>query len=120
MNPISELKHLHTDNMNLLIISDDFVFFNFLINSLRKKGMKIVDFPTFVDSSSIVPFILLNEHSILVVRNPSNEILAILKQIIKNKTVQFSQGKKSIKVNNTIWILIDPIPLIEKQKPKGN
>ena len=53
--------------MNQLVFHDDSSYMvGYLINSLRKKGVKIVDLPTFYDAKTIIPFLLLNDHCILL------------------------------------------------------
>ena len=73
----------YKDYMNILIFHDDSSFMNFTEQSLKKKGIKIVSFPTTYDLQSIVPFLLLNDHSILLVRNPKKDVLPLLKSIIR-------------------------------------
>jgi hypothetical protein len=71
-------KNSVRENLNVLTFHDDSCYINFTINGLRKKGVKIVDFPQYYDLQSIVPFVLLNDHSILVVRNPKKDVLKLL------------------------------------------
>lgn len=98
---------------------------NFTAQSLKNKGIKIVNFPTTYDLQSIVPFLLLNDHSILLVRNPKKDVLPLLKSIIKYGVIWYkppagggSSGQtpnaKPIRVNFTVWIFIDVLPWLEK------
>ena len=84
-----------------------------MVSTLRRKGVKIVDFPTIYDAQSIIPFLLVNDHSILIVRNPKPDILPMLKLIMRKGVIFFKQ-KQPIQVNITIWLMIDCIPYIEQ------
>ena len=53
------------------------------------------------DISILMPFLLINDHSILIVKNPRKDILGILKQIIRSG--QYNKQK----INLTIWVIID-------------
>lgn len=56
------------DSLNLLIFHDDSTFLmNYTTRSLECKGVKIVHLPSIYDAKSVVPFLLLNDHSILLV-----------------------------------------------------
>jgi hypothetical protein len=85
---------------------------------LKRRGVKIVNFPSIYEKSSLIPFLLVNDHSIIVVRNPKKDILDLLRLIIKKGTIFFKQNHP-IKVNITFWVMIDVIPFIEKQKTGG-
>jgi hypothetical protein len=50
---------------------------------MRNKGVKIIDFPSNYDLKSIIPFILLNDHSILLVKNPNKDVIPLFKSIVK-------------------------------------
>ena len=92
---------------------DDATYIDFLISTLKSKSVRIVDFPTIYDPSSIIPFLLINDHSIILVRNPKKDILPLLKLIMRKGIIFFKQTQP-IKVNITIWVMIDALPFIEK------
>ena len=79
--------------------------------------MKIVTLPSNngqFDAYTLVPFLLLNDHSIILVRNPKKEVMQILKQIIRSGSVHFKEPgsasagiSKPIALSVTIWILVD-------------
>ena len=77
------------ENVNLMLLFDDSTYLEFLISTLRSKGVRLVDFPTIFDMHSILPFLLVNDHSILIVRNPKREILPLLKMIIRKGYIFF-------------------------------
>ena len=77
------------ENINLLYLFDDEVYLDFLIKTLRGKGVKIVDFPTIHDQATVIPFLLVNDHSIVIVRNPKKDILPLLKMIMRKGTIFF-------------------------------
>lgn len=83
---------------------------------MKAKDVKIVNFPTQYDASSIIPFLLVNDHSIIVVRNPKKDVLPLLKLIMRKGIIFFKQNNQPIKVNLTLWIFIDVLPYIEKGK----
>jgi hypothetical protein len=97
-----------------MLMYDDATYLDFLIQTLRGKGVRIVDFPTIYDHSSVIPFLLVNDHSIIVVRNPKKDILALLKLIMRRGCIFFKQKNQPIKVNLTIWVLVDVIPYVDK------
>ncbi len=78
---------------------------------MQSKGVKIVNFPTIYDHASIIPFLLSNDHSIIVFRNPKKELLPMLRMIIRRGSIKY---KEPITVNLTIWVLIDVLSYIEK------
>lgn len=102
--------------MNLLLLYDDAEFMKFTIDTLRSKGVKIVDFPSLYEASSIVPFLLVNDHSIIVMKNPKKDVMNLLKLIVRKGFIFFKQQKQPIKINLTFWILLDMVLLNEKQK----
>jgi len=58
--------------------------------------------------------LLLNDHSILVAKNPKKDVLPILKSIMRHGVIWY-QGEAStparpIKVNITVWVYIDILP----------
>jgi len=105
------------ENLNVLLMYDDAVYVDFLIQSMRAKGVRIVNFPTISDHASIIPFLLSNDHSIVVFRNPKKELLPMLKMIIRRGAVKY---KEPINVNLTIWVLIDVLTYIEKGVKNAN
>ncbi len=105
------------DNLNVLLMYDDAVYVDFLIQSMKAKGVRIVNFPTISDHASIIPFLLSNDHSIVVFRNPKRELLPLLKMIIRRGTVKY---REPINVNLTIWILIDVLTYVEKGVKNAN
>ena len=101
------------------MIHDDAGFHTkYSLASLRKKGVKIVDLPSMYDAKTVVPFLLLNDHSILVVRNPSKDILPVLINVMRHGIVWYkSDGAslpKPIRVNITVWVFVDVLAWSEK------
>lgn len=96
-----------------MVITDDPNLIVSQAASLQKKGVKITSLPTHYDVKFLLPFFLLNDHSILVVRNPAKELAPILKEIIlfgkfNNQTL-----------NLTIWVLIDLAIWLDKLVKKN-
>ena len=114
------------DCLNLMVFHDDPSFFiNYMVQSLCGKGVKIVRLPSMYDAKSIIPFLLLNDHCILLVQNPKKDILSVLKGIIRNGVIWYNAENgqaKPIKVNITIWVFMDILPWLEKltKVPKKN
>lgn len=77
------------ENINLLLMYDDAVYLDFLIQTLRNKSVRIVEFPSMYDHTSIVPFLLVNDHSIIVIRNPKKDILPLIKMIMRKGVIYF-------------------------------
>lgn len=102
------------DNLHLLLITDDWVFLNNQIQTLVMKGIKTVTLPTVYDSNSIIPFLLMNDHSVLIVNKPKPDVLQMLKLIMRTGTVRLKNDSKPIKINVTIWVIIDIHPWLEK------
>ena len=110
------------DSLNLLIFHDDSTFLlNYTTRSLECKGVKIVHLPSIYDAKSVVPFLLLNDHSILLVQNPKKDVLPILKSIMRSGVIWYKAAGEStavpakpIRVNITIWVFIDILPWLEK------
>lgn len=100
--------------MNMMVLYDDYTYIEFLVQSLKCKGVRIVDFPTVYDHSSIIPFLLTNDHSIIVIRNPKKDVLPLLKLIMRKGSIFFKQHSQPIKVNITIWLLIDVFSYVDK------
>lgn len=105
------------ENLNVLLMYDDAVYVEFLVQSMKAKGVRIVNFPTISDHSSIIPFLLSNDHSIIVCRNPKKEALNMIKMIIRRGTIKY---REPIKVNLTIWVLIDVLTYVEKGVKNAN
>lgn len=89
--PSSGGKSVNRENINLLIMYDDAVYVDYLIQTLKSKEVRIVDFPTQYDATSVIPFLLVNDHSIVVVRNPKKDILPLLKLIMRRGLLFFKQ-----------------------------
>ena len=89
-----------------------------LIGTMRKKGARIVHFPSAYDANTIVPFFLMNDHSILVFKNPKKDVINYLKLIIRKGFIFFKKQNHPIKLNATVWVLIDSITFQEKQTKK--
>jgi len=87
---------------------------NFTMQTLKNKGVRVVEFPTLYEASSVIPFLLVNDHSIIVVRNPKKDVLNLLKLIIRKGFIFFKQQKQPIRINVTLWILLDMVLLNEK------
>ena len=96
------------ENLHLLLITDDMSFINSQIQLLRKRGIKAVHLPSIYDMQNILPFLLINDHSILIIKNPRKDVLGMLKQIIR--TGQFNKQK----VNLTVWVIIDVTIWLDK------
>lgn len=99
----------------MLLLYDDHTYIKHLTDCLKKKGVKVVDFPSIYDKTSLIPFLLVNDHSIIVVRNPKKDVMDLLKLIIRKGFIFFKQ-KQPIKVNITFWVMVDVAPFIEKKK----
>ena len=113
---------LNQEYLNLMIFHDDSSFVNFTTKSLVKKGVKIVDFPQYYDIQTVVPFLLLNDHSIILVRNPKKDIFPILKSIMRNGVIIYKptgEQPRAMKVNITIWVFFDIQPWLVKLTKKG-
>ena len=102
------------ENINLMYLYDDSAYLDFLIQTLKCKGVRIVEFPTIYDASSIVPFLLINDHSIIVVRNPKKDILPLIKLIMRKGLIFVKSNNQPIHINITLWVMIDAMPYIEK------
>lgn len=89
--PDSNAYQIARENLNLLILYDDSEYMNFMMKTLRSKGVRIVDFPSVYEASTIIPFLLINDHSIIVMRNPKKDILNLLKLIIRKGVIFFKQ-----------------------------
>jgi hypothetical protein len=66
-----------------MLLHEDSNYIDFLVKTMRGKGVRLVDFPSVMDHSCIIPFLLINDHSILVVRNPKKDVLPLLKMIMR-------------------------------------
>ena len=75
----------------MMLVYDDATYLDFLIKTLKGKGVRIVDFPTIYDHSSVIPFLLVNDYSIIVIRNPKKDILPLLKLIMRQGCVFFKK-----------------------------
>ena len=108
------------DNLHLLCFHDDSSYINFTLTSLKKKGVNLTLFPQNYDLNSIIPFLLLNDHSILVVKNPKADVLPLLKNIMRHGIIWYkppgTQGVnlKPIIVNLTVWVFFDILPWLGK------
>ena len=80
------------DNVHLLVIQEDVEYLNLLVRILRRKGTKIVDFPTVYDMTSIIPFLLVNDHSIILIKNPMKEVQSLINLIIRKGLVMNKGG----------------------------
>ena len=64
--------------------------------------------PSIYDLQNILPFLLINDHSILIIKHPRKDVLGMLKQIIR--TGQFNKQK----MNLTVWVVIDVTIWLDK------
>ena len=80
------------ENVHLLVVLDDVNYISFLTRILKRKGTKIVEFPSIYEISSIIPFLLINDHSIILLKNPKKDILNILKLVIKKGIIINGRG----------------------------
>jgi hypothetical protein len=61
----------------------------------------------------VVPFLLANDHSILVVRSPlRKDVLPLLRLVMRRGLLLF-RGQP-IRVNLTLWMLVDVLPFIQR------
>eukprot|EP00347_Sterkiella_histriomuscorum_P018336 403345893 len=104
------------ENINLLFVNDDSEHFNSLTSTLKCKGVKVVEFPSTYDAQTTIPFLLMNDHSIIVFKNPKKDILNLLKLIMRKGVIFFKQQNQPIRVNLTIWVFLDAIQLLDKIK----
>ncbi len=79
------------ENVNMMVLYDDYTYIEYVVQTLSSKGVRIVEFPKVYDHASIVPFLLVNDHSIMVVRNPKKDILPLLKLIMRKGQIYFKQ-----------------------------
>ena len=91
-------------------MTDDTGVINLHISTLRDKGVKIVELPQGLhDNQSLAPFLMLNDHGVLVIRNPKKETVPLITQIIKKG----SFGANT-KVNLTVWVIVDVTRWLDK------
>ena len=60
---------------------------------------------------------LLNDHSILLVKNPKKDMLPTLKSLIRTGVIWYKTPgtiPKPMKINVTIWVFYDVVPWLEK------
>ena len=104
------------DNLNMLIVNDDTSHFNSLLCTLRMKGVNIAEFPNTYDQATILPFLLKNDHSIVLFRNPKKDLLNLIKLIVRRGVIFIKAQNQPITVNLTIWVFIDALQQLEKLK----
>ncbi|CDW78228.1 UNKNOWN [Stylonychia lemnae] len=104
------------ENINLLLLTTDSVHIDSLIATMNVKGVKIVEFPNIYEPTSIIPFLLMNDHSIIIFRNPKKDLLNLIKLIIRKGFIYLKQSNTPIQVNFTIWVMIDTIAFNDKLK----
>ena len=97
----TNLNCISRANLHLLAILDDMSYIDSQINILKSRGVKTVNLPGMSDQANLLPFLLINDHSIIVIRNPKKDLLPMLKAIIRTGTFQKQR------VNLTIWVIID-------------
>ena len=105
------------NRLHMFVIHDDSAYQDYLLNTIRAKALKIVDLPSLYDSTSLVPFLLLNDHCILRVRNPKKDLLPILKSIIRHGIIFYKPAAgqpRPLHVNITVWVFYDIVPLLDK------
>ena len=78
-----------SEYINLLLVSDDCVYFNHLLSTLKRRGISIVDFPVIYDDATAVPFLMANDHSIIVFRNPSPAMAKIIRGVLNTGKISF-------------------------------
>jgi hypothetical protein len=67
--------------------------------------------PSTYDSSNLLPFLLINDHSILVIRHPRKDVAQLVKSLI-------GTGKYlGQSLNLTLWVVIDITCWLEKLIP---
>ena len=96
------------ENLHLLAIVDDMSYIDSQVNILKTRGVKVVNLPSMCDQTNLLPFLLINDHSILVIKNPKKDLLPMLKAIIRTGTFHKQ------KVNLTIWVIIDIALYLDK------
>jgi len=102
-----------SQNMHLLLISDDPAYLNFTFAGLRAKGTKIVEFPSLYDTATIVPFLLSHDHSIIVVRDPRKDVLGFIKSVSRQGRIKVKGA--FIPLNVTFWVILDATQLTVKK-----
>ena len=75
-------------NLHLLAIVDDFSYVDHQVNVLKSRGVKTVNLPSMSDLTNLLPFLLINDHSIVIVKNPKKDLLPVLKSIIRTGSFQ--------------------------------
>ena len=102
------------ENLHILAVVDDMSYVDNQINVLKSRGVKTVTLPALCDQTNILPFLLINDHSILVIKNPKKELLPMLKAIIRTGTFHKQR------VNLTIWVIIDVTLYLDKLVTLGS
>ena len=59
----------------MLVVTDDIGIVDDHINTLRTRGVRISQLPATYDSTNLLPFLLINDHSILVIRHPRKDCI---------------------------------------------
>lgn len=95
----------------MLVATDDMGLIDHQISVLRSRGVRIVSLPVVYDAANLLPFLLINDHSILVIRHPRKDVTTLLKQLIGNGKYQ---GQT---LNLTIWVIIDITDWFDKLIP---
>jgi len=70
-------------NLHLLAVVDDMSYFDSQVNILKTRGVKVVSLPGVTDNANLLPFLLINDHSIVLVKNPKKELIAMLKAVVR-------------------------------------
>ena len=73
-----------------------------------------MNLPSMNDQANLKPFLLVNDHSILVIKNPKKDLLPMLKSIIR--TGSFMKQR----VNLTLWVVIDITFYLDKLVTLGS
>jgi hypothetical protein len=70
----SEVPPNARQNMHMLIVTDDMGIVDHSIQTLKSRGVRIVQLPSAYDMANLLPFLLINDHSILVIRHPHKDV----------------------------------------------
>mmetsp|Transcript_37983 Transcript_37983/g.49896 ORF Transcript_37983/g.49896 Transcript_37983/m.49896 type:complete len:121 (+) Transcript_37983:213-575(+) len=84
------------------------------VNILKTRGVKVVTLPSMVDQANLLPFLLINDHSIVIIKNPKRDLLPLLKAVIRTGTFQKQR------VNLTLWVVIDLTLYLDKLVSLGS
>ena len=79
MTVIGDIPTNCRQNMHMMVVTDDIGIVDHQIQTLRSRGVRIVQLPATYDTNNLLPFLLINDHSILVIRHPRKNVESIVK-----------------------------------------